>query len=265
VKTLWHCCYYKTAVAPQHNTKNYLVCHLFYPLQSGSNLVYLYADMGKIYPNKPFLLILYGFPGSGKTYFARQLSESVQAAHLQSDRVRGELFEQPRHDKQENDIVNQLMDYMTEEFLTAGLSVVYDANTMRAGQRNALRELARRTHAVPLMVWFQLNAEGSYARNQKRDRRRADDKYATQWDKQTFEKIMQHMQNPTPNEEHVVLSGKHLFNTQLSTVMNKLRSMGVMNSETASQHVVKPGLVNLVPQNNQAGRVDMTRRNVNIR
>ena len=220
--------------------------------------------MGKIYPTKPFLLILYGFPGSGKTYFARQLSETVQAAHLQSDRVRNELFEKPRHDKQENDIVNQLMDYMTEEFLTAGLSVVYDANAMRLGQRNALRDLARRTHAVPLMVWFQLNADGSYARNAKRDRRRADDKYASQWDKPTFEKIMQHMQNPSTNEDYVVLSGKHLFNTQQSAVMNKLRSLGVFSAEVTSQHVVKPGLVNLVPQN-QAGRVDLTRRNVNIR
>lgn len=219
--------------------------------------------MGKTYPTKPFLLILYGFPGSGKTYFARQLTEVVQAAHLQSDRVRAELFEEPRHDKQENDIVNQIMDYMTEEFLTAGLSVIYDANTMRVGQRNALRELARRCHAVPLMVWFQLNAEGSYARNIKRDRRRADDKYAIGWDKDTFRKIMEHMQNPDPKEDYVVLSGKHLFGTQQSGVMNKLRELGVFTSDTVTPHVVKPGLVNLVP--NQAGRVDMSRRNVIIR
>jgi predicted kinase len=232
-------------------------------LQIRCNLVYLYGDMGKTYPTKPFLLILYGFPGSGKTYFARQLTEVVQAAHLQSDRVRGELFEEPRHDKQENDIVNQLMGYMTEEFLTAGLSVIYDANTMRVGQRNALRDLARRCHAIPLMVWFQLNAEGSYARSAKRDRRRADDKYAVGWDKDTFRKIMEHMQNPDPKEEYVVLSGKHLFNTQQSGVMNKLREMGVFTSDTATPHVVKPGLVNLVPS--QTGRVDMSRRNVIIR
>src|ERR1700712_4285273 len=100
--------------------------------------------MAKIYPSKPFLLLFYGFPGAGKTYFARQFCDNVQAAHLQADRIRGELFEQPRYDKQENDVVTQLMNYMTEEFLSAGVSVAYDLNAMRAGQRKMLRELARK-------------------------------------------------------------------------------------------------------------------------
>src|SRR3982751_3793271 len=98
--------------------------------------------MAKIYPSKPFLLLFYGYPGAGKTYFARQFCDNVQAAHLQSDRIRGELFQEPRYDKQENDIVAQLMDYMTEEFLSAGLSVIYDVNAMRASQRRALRDMA---------------------------------------------------------------------------------------------------------------------------
>ena len=220
--------------------------------------------MGKITPNKPFLLILYGFPGAGKTYFARQLSENIQAAHLQADRIRNELFEQPRYDKQENDIVSQLMDYMTEEFLTAGLSVVYDANTMRSAQRHVLRDLAFKTHAQPLVVWFQLDSDTSYGRNVKRDRRRADDKYAAQWDRQSYDNVLGYMQNPTAAEKYIVLSGKHLFTTQQSTVMNKLRDLGVFSQDAASTHVVKPGLVNLVPQAN-GGRVDMTRRNLTIR
>ena len=91
--------------------------------------------MPKISPNKPLLIMLYGFPGAGKTYFARQLCEEIQAAHIQGDRIRGELFDNPRYDKEENGVVTQLMDYMTEEFLAAGLSVVYDVNAMRLNQR----------------------------------------------------------------------------------------------------------------------------------
>lgn len=219
--------------------------------------------MAKIIPNKPFLLILYGFPGTGKTYFARQLSETLQAAHLQADRVRNELFEEPRRDKQENDIVTQLMDYMTEEFLTAGMSVVYDTSVMRGSQRNALRDLAFRCHAQPLVVWFQLDAETAFARNQKRDRRRADDKYAAGWDRTTFDSILSYMQNPAPNENYIVLSGKHIFTTQQSTVVNKLRDLGVLSLDDANAHVVKPGMVNLVPHG--GGRVDMNRRNLTIR
>src|SRR5690349_4784792 len=109
--------------------------------------------MSKIIPAKPLLILLYGFPGSGKTYFARQFCEELQAAHVQGDRIRSELFDQPRYDKEENNVITQLMDYMAEEFLSAGLSVVYDANAMRHSQRHALREMARRHKAQPLLVW----------------------------------------------------------------------------------------------------------------
>jgi len=219
--------------------------------------------MAKIYPSKPFLLMFYGFPGAGKTYFARQFCENVQAAHLQADRIRSELFEQPRYDKQENAIVNQLMDYMTEEFLSAGLSVAYDVNAMRSGQRRMLSDLARKHKATPLLVWFQMDADTAFSRNQKRDRRRADDKYAAQLDRTTFEDMLGRMQNPKTSEEYVVVSGKHLFNMQQSAIVGKLRNMGNLNQDDANPRVVKPGMVNLIP--NSQGRVDMTRRNISIR
>lgn len=219
--------------------------------------------MAKIYPTKPFLLLFYGFPGAGKTYFARQFCDNVQAAHLQADRIRGELFESPRYDKQENDIVSQLMDYMSEEFLSAGLSVAYDVNAMRVKQRRALYDLAYKCHAQPLLVWFQMDVETAFTRNIKRDRRRADDKYASQWDRTSYEQVTASMQNPAPGEDYVVISGKHVFNMQLSAVLHKLRSEGVLGNDDTNSRVIKPGLVNLVPKN--PGRFDATRRNISIR
>lgn len=207
--------------------------------------------------------MLYGFPGAGKTYFARQFCENVQAAHVQADRVRNELFEEPRHDKRENEIVNQLMDYMAEEFLTAGLSVVYDMNTARAKQRHHLRQLAVRCHAQPLVVWFQIDQDTAFTRNIKRDRRRADDKYAFSWDRTTFESVIGGMQNPSFHDRYAVVSGKHLFNTQQSAVIRKLREIGSLSSDDASSKTIKPGLVNLIPKG--PGRVDMNRRNISIR
>jgi predicted kinase len=208
--------------------------------------------------------MLYGFPGAGKTYFARQLAENLQAAHVQGDRIRSELFETPRHDKQEDALVSQLMNYMSEEFLNAGVSVIYDTNAMRASQRHALREMARRTHAQPLLVWLQIDLESAFTRGMQRDRRRTDDKYAAPLDRTTFESIAGRMQNPGNTEDYVVISGKHLFSTQFSAVVKRLRELGLIGMDDANNRVVKPGMVNLVP-NPAAGRVDMTRRNIIIR
>jgi predicted kinase len=90
--------------------------------------------MNKISLYKPVLICLYGYPGSGKSYVARNMEEVLQIASVSADRIRHELFRNPRYDAQENAIVAQLMNYMAEEFLRAGVSVVYDANAMRVGQ-----------------------------------------------------------------------------------------------------------------------------------
>ena len=222
-------------------------------------------NVPKLIPSKPLLILLYGYPGAGKSYFARELSEKLQAAHVQGDRIRRELFETPRHDKQENGIVTHLMDYMTEQFLSAGVSVIYDTNSMRLSQRRALRDTARRMQTEPVLVWVQIDVESAFGRVAGRDRRRTDDRYSMSLDRTTFDNLTKHMQNPSREEDYIVISGKHTFKTQQSSMIKKLREMGLVTSEEASDRVIKPGLVNLIPTNTAAGRVDLSRRNIVIR
>lgn len=220
--------------------------------------------MSKLTLNKPTLILLYGFPGAGKTFFARQLCDDIHAAHVQGDRIRDELFENPRRDKQEDEIIEHLMQYMTEEFLSAGISVVYDINAARVSQRRLLRDLARKTNAASSLIWLQIDIESAFARSAKRDKRRIDDKYAVKLDRTSFESVVGRMQNPVPTEDFMVISGKHTYQTQRSSVIKKLYDLGLINPDQASSRVVKPGLVNLIP-NKLAGRVDEARRNIMIR
>jgi predicted kinase len=220
--------------------------------------------MSKLILNRPTLILLYGYPGAGKTYFARQLCQEISAAHVQGERIRYELFENPAFDRQENDVVNHLMEYMAEEFLSSGVSVVYDVNAARAGVRRSLRDMARKAKAQPLLVWFQIDPETAFARTIKRDKRKADDKYAASLDRNTFDSLSQGMQNPTPLEDFMVISGKHTYPTQRSAVFKKLYDVGLLSPDGANSKLVKPGLVNLVP-NPAAGRVDQSRRNILIR
>lgn len=219
--------------------------------------------MNKTTLQKPLLIALYGYPGSGKTFVARQLTNIIQVAHVHADRIRAELFEEPRYDKQENIVVTQLMNYMSQEFLNAGVSVVYDVNAMRANQRFSLRELARKSEAEYLLVWIQIDADSAYVRTQNRDRRTMDDKYSAFHNEETFTEVLNSMQNPT-TEDYLVISGKHSFATQKSAIMNRLYQTGLIGGDGVQNSLAKPGLVNLVP-NPQAGRVDLTRRNINIR
>lgn len=218
--------------------------------------------MAKIILNKPVLLCLYGFPGSGKSFVARNLSEHIQMAQVGADRIRSELFASPRYDNQENAIVSHMMGYMVEELLGAGLSVVYDGNTMRSSQRRRLRELASKHRAAFLLAWLQIDVESAFVRTQRRDRRTNDDKFAEPQTKESFNQQLASMQNPK-DEQYIVISGKHAFVTQKNAIVNRLYQIGLITSETVQSNITKPGLVNLVP-NRYAGQIDMSRRNINV-
>lgn len=177
--------------------------------------------MSKVVLQKPVLVAFYGFPGSGKSFVARQLSEALNIVVVSADRIRSELFEQPRYDKEENSIVMHLVNYMTGEFLNAGVSVAYDTNSMRAAQRRELREMARKHKAGYMLIWLQIDPDTAFARTQKRDRRTYDDKFAAAHTEETFHSFLNYMQNPK-DEDYLVISGKHTFSTQKNAIMNRL-------------------------------------------
>jgi predicted kinase len=219
--------------------------------------------MNKVELAKPVIICLYGFPGAGKSYVSRNLASVLQLAHVNAERIRAELFDTPHYDAQENAIVNHLMDYMAEEFLNAGVSVIYDTNAMRLAQRRRLRELARTHKAQYLLIWLQIDQDSAFYRTQNRDRRTSDDKFSLPAGQDFFNSHLNGMQNPQ-GEDYLVISGKHTFTTQKGAVINRLYQMGLISSEHVQSSVAKPELVNLVP-NPHNGRVDLSRRNITIR
>lgn len=224
---------------------------------------YTMINMNKNVLTKPTIFLLYGFPGSGKTHFSRQFCSSVQAAHLQDDRVRTELFETPRYDKKENSIVTHLTQYMAEEFLSAGVSVVLDVSVARARDRHFIRELARRNKSQTILIWFQMDTDSAFARISKRDRRKADDRYSPVITRPQFDELVSKMQNPSATEDYIVVSGKHTFSTQRSAVVKRLYELSLIQADHANSSMALPSMVNLVP-NPAAGRVDPSRRNISI-
>lgn len=213
---------------------------------------------------KPVLIILYGFPGSGKTFFARQFSEDISAANINGDQLRYEFFENPSYSKDEDDVVDHLSLFMVSQFLQTGVSVIFDANAIRQSQRRILKDIANRAKAETLVAWLQIDIESAFLRVVKRDRRKVDDKYNRQLDRTSFEALINRMQNPGVHEDYVVISGKHNYPTHKNALMKKLYDRGLVNIDTANNKTVKPELVNRIP-NLLGGRVDAARRNISIR
>lgn len=213
--------------------------------------------MSNFTTTKPFIVMTYGFPGSGKTAFARQLAEELGIIHVQEDKVRADLF----GDQADDHSVRKIMNYMAHEFLSNNVSVVYDTDVLRTSERKIVRDLAHSAKAAPLLVWLQVDPETSFIRTQKRDRRKSDDKFAKEYTEDSFRTILSGMQNPT-REDYIVISGKHTFHSQRAAVTKKLYDLGVITPDVIRQNVAKPELMNYVPQQN---RGEVPRRNISIR
>lgn len=210
---------------------------------------------------KQLVVLLYGYPGSGKSFFSRQVGEYMGMPVISSDRIRYELFDKPTFSRDEQQVVMNLMNIMLEDYLKAGLSVVYDVSLNRAQDRKYLREFAKKQGASSILLWLQSDIDSCFLRAKNRDRRKADDKYSVEMTEQLMRSIEEQMQAPQ-GEDAVVISGKHLFDAQRNVFLRKLREMQLIAVEqSAASGVAKPELVNLVSAAQmQAGRVDSSRR-----
>ena len=211
---------------------------------------------------KQLLIIFFGLPGSGKTFFSRQASEMLNMPVISSDRIRYELFEKPTYSKEENQVVMNMMNIMLDEYIKAGLSVIYDISLNRAQDRKLMKDLDKKHKLSTMLIWLQADNETCFGRVKSRNPQKIDDQYSPSMSQTTFNNIEKQMQLPV-GEDAVVISGKHLFNSQKNVFLRKLSELQAIAETDPNFHVPMPGLVNLV-SGAQAGRVDPNRRNVNI-
>lgn len=126
---------------------------------------------------KPTIYIFLGLPGSGKTYFARQLSEKLEVVRLNSDSMRIAIFgsrdkakELYRSGNREilNSYVFNAMDYATEELLARDQSVIQDANHNKRANRVALENLAAKYGGRVVLIYIKTPREVAVQRGQER-------------------------------------------------------------------------------------------------
>lgn len=73
------------------------------------------------------VVIVFGLPGSGKSYFASRLANRIDAEYINSDRLRKEMFKMRTYSKQEKESVYQTMLRKMKEDVAQNKNVVLDA------------------------------------------------------------------------------------------------------------------------------------------
>ena len=116
----------------------------------------------------PFLVVVSGLPGTGKSYFARRLVERLPAVILESDRLRKALFPKPGYSAGESRQLFRAAYILVERLLRQAVPVVFDATNLSEHYRERLYRIAERLGVKLVVVRVEAPPELVHQRLQER-------------------------------------------------------------------------------------------------
>lgn len=91
------------------------------------------------------IIIVLGLPGSGKSYFAQALAKEINAAYVNTDRVRNEKGARGKYSMEDKMLIYQLMAENAREVVLTGKDVVIDGTFYLAKMIDLFRSLSSST------------------------------------------------------------------------------------------------------------------------
>lgn len=171
-------------------------------------------------------------PGSGKTTFAKNLAARIQGVVLSSDSMRLAMWKtleaiaeakmNPEERKRSNQIVFGAMDYATQQVLTAGHSVIYDANASHVAERQEKYAIAEECGAVPVIVRIKVPYEVSLHRLQTRPATHDARQLTYERAKDILQNFADNLEEPTEDERVIEISGEVPFEEQYAVFQQKI-------------------------------------------
>ncbi len=195
-----------------------------------------YINMKSLSLSKPFMLIVIGLPGSGKSFFARQFSATFNAPEVCYDRLRHTLYPENDLSKANQNILDTLAEYEIDELVKTQKTLIVDGSGLTKLSRVALRKKAQAHGYDTLLVWVQTDQNTAKYRSMKRSNRRKDDQFNTSLTGAQYDQLAKKFNPPAHNEPSVVISGKHTYSTQARVVLKKLITPRVANAKKIVNH-----------------------------
>lgn len=154
--------------------------------------------------SKPYAILVFGAPMSGKTTFAEQLSTSIEAPFINYAKL-------AKKQKIERELFLELISQLSISKSTIIIEGMMDTEK----DRTEIRTLLETAGYKPVLIWVQtdLNAIKQRMRHAYRSLDKA---------KAAFSKSYEHIEAPTDIEKPIVISGKHTYQTQYKNVMGRL-------------------------------------------
>lgn len=154
------------------------------------------------------LYLMLGYPGAGKTTTAALIHALTGAVHVSSDTARLQMFSSPDFSQDEHDSLYKALDEQTENLLTAGKDVIYDANLNRHRHRQEKYAICERTGATPVLLWVKTAKE--LARQRATDTSRSHLVPHGETLDEMFNRIADIIEEPDATEPFITIDGTNV-------------------------------------------------------
>lgn len=155
--------------------------------------------------SQPHAIIMVGLPGSGKTFFATKFATTFNAPYVSRDIVRVIT-------SLDNDTLTRLTQYQINELLKTQSSIVIEGGVDTRVERTELAKKVRKGGYQPLFVWVQTDPTTAKARSRKN----------SFYTEEEYTQRTKRFSAPHPNENPIVISGKHTYSTQAKIILKRL-------------------------------------------
>lgn len=170
-----------------------------------------------------------GHPGSGKSYFTRQLAPIIGAVRLNGDHMRTAMFTDPKDiaNRDNNPKVFGAIDYAVYEVLRAGHSVLYDAMHNKHADRLRHEAAAKELGAPTVLVWVKTPYEVALKRGVERPEQPDQRRKSEEQMKQSLDFFIAALEQPKPGERTIVIDGMKPFEEQYESFTRQLSDLHV--------------------------------------
>jgi len=156
---------------------------------------------------KPYAIIVFGAPMSGKTSFAEHFGESIEAPFLNFYKLQDD-------NKLTRKTAIEFIRIMAQGKQTIIVEGMGDTESNREEMRKLFDELGYQT----ALIWVQTDLNAIKQRMLRRYKKLADAKAA-------LSASYEHLEAPTETENPIVISGKHTPQTQIKNVLSRLADL----------------------------------------
>lgn len=159
--------------------------------------------MRSLHLARPRAIMMVGVPGSGKSFFASQFSQTFSTPFIDSETISTITGDRATS--------GRIIALLLTEICKTGQSFILEGTSETKTLRAEFAEFAKKHGYEPLFIWVQADPSISRQRSAKKGR-----------GQESYEAILHRFEPPIESEKALVISGRHTYATQVRMVLNHI-------------------------------------------